>query len=543
MMGFFTHTAPPRAGAAAGLVIRARDVEILALAGKRVTTRVRVPIEAEAPQPLATAIQKALGAASLTTRRFAVSIPSQDVLFRFFTIPMVPKAEYEAAVQFEARKYIPFKTDLLVWDFRAVPSGAANKLEVIFAAIPRESFRGITEALTAAGIQPTLVEPRSLSLARLVEPVKAPPAHGNEFLCVVDVEQDSAHLSIVRHRMPYLTRDVDLLPSQELPAPPAAPATAEEPPLSAVDPKAQRLLSELSVSMDFFIREHPSTAVSRVVLFGDEQLVGPWCRWLSEQLRCPVELGNAALAPWVESELPLASASAVGLLRAVAEPATASLDFLTRSVAKAPAVRPASPLKMLAELLQALRGPKALIPFGVAGGCLVALGVMGRLQVAALQQRLAQMDRTVPGDRWGLEQMDQDALASVKGTAAAQLAFFKEAIDRRVRVAAKLDALAKALPNGVWLTGLEFDDQFSLATGNSQPRLVLQGSCYLGEPGSELSAIQELEQKLKHHTAFFSGFEAAQLDQVTAQVTEANEAQQRYTYRTFQFNCSAARRL
>ena len=200
-----------------GLVIRAQEVEVLSLRGKTVASRVCMPIEGREGSHIVQAIRKALAEASVETKRLAVSIPSREVLFRYFTIPQMPKQEWDAAVQFEARKYIPFKPETLVWDYRATASSSPDRLDVIFSAIPREAFSQVQELLTAADIQPTRIEPSSLSLARLLEPKKGTPS--NEFVCLVDIEQDTAHLAIVKDRMPYLVRDISLLQSSNLPIP------------------------------------------------------------------------------------------------------------------------------------------------------------------------------------------------------------------------------------------------------------------------------------------------------------------------------------
>jgi len=65
-------------GIATGLVIRASEVELLAMKGKSITNRVRVPLEGKDDQALVTAIQKALGAVAVKTKRLAVSISTHS---------------------------------------------------------------------------------------------------------------------------------------------------------------------------------------------------------------------------------------------------------------------------------------------------------------------------------------------------------------------------------------------------------------------------------------------------------------------------------
>src|SRR3989338_3899933 len=80
----------------AGIVIRKAEVELLAMQGRKVISRVRVPIEGKEDQDLVQAIRKALEESSLKTRRLSVSISRSDVLFRFFNIPVIPRSEWDS---------------------------------------------------------------------------------------------------------------------------------------------------------------------------------------------------------------------------------------------------------------------------------------------------------------------------------------------------------------------------------------------------------------------------------------------------------------
>ncbi len=522
-------------GVKAGLVIRSQEVELLGMRGRTVTSRVRVPIEGAEPEHLAAAIRKALAAAAISPKRMAVSLPTQEVLFRYFTIPVVPKAECDAVVQFEARKYIPFKTELLIWDYRAAPAPDGKRLEIIFAAVPREIFQHVHDALAAAGVPPLLIEPRSLSLARLLPGAKG--ASADDFTCLVDVETDAAHLAIVKQRMPYLTRDIELLPPAQPDAAGGEPAVVE-PPAEAVDLRAQRLLSELSVSMDFFMREHPSTTISRILVFGDETVVAPWCPWLGDQLHRPVELGHGVLAGHVDRELPLSFASAVGLLQA--EPAGAPIDFLRRSLVQTGGARAAAPgaAGALGQLKAAVREPRMAVGAATLAGLMLAGWIAGRMMLGAEERRLAQLSAAAPSSHWGLAQAKQAELDALRQKAGAQLELLKRIMNRRLRVAPKLDALVRALPQGVWLTGLDFTDSLTM-NPRSESSFLLQGACYLGDARYELTTLQNFESNLKQNAQFAEGFAAIRLQKMNAQ----DDPQQRYAYHTFELTCQAGRSM
>jgi len=515
----------------AGLVVRASGLELLVLEGPRVVASARVPIEGSQPDRLAQAIRAAVAATGLKAKKLAVAIESPDVLFRFFTLPVLPKAEWETAVPFEARRYIPFKTDALVWDYRVIQRAEAKRMEVVFAAIQRETFSAVQEALAAAGLQATVVEPRSVSLARLVGAAQG--AEADAFVCLVDVEEDVAHLSIVNGGIPYLTRDISLLPTLALPAGQEAPAA--EP----TDLRVQRLLSELSVSLDFFMRENPSTRVSRVVLCGPRMLVEPWCQWLSGKLACPVESGSGLLAAQVQGELELGLASAVGLLCAAGRGREGSIDFLKRNLMRGPqAERPMPRLAVsVPELVAAMKTPQAAAGAAALVGLLGLLWVAGSVQVAAARRQLSQLAASRPDVGWGLSHLSKEALVPLKESATAQVTLLAQVTDRRVSAAAKLDALARTVPDGVWLNGLSFEDPVDTAMGTRRPKLMVHGACLLGEAGKELDTIQAFEEQMKRTPTFFEGFTTAQLEQITEKTD--GKAPRQYSYRTFQLHCKA----
>ena len=79
------------------------------------------------------------------------------------------------------------------------------------------------------------------SLARLAEPAKG--SGGDAFVCLVDVEEDVAHLAIVKHGVPYLTRDISLLPAVTLPLPEGGPDEAIPADASQADTISFRMAS------------------------------------------------------------------------------------------------------------------------------------------------------------------------------------------------------------------------------------------------------------------------------------------------------------
>jgi hypothetical protein len=344
----------------------------------------------------------------------------------------------------------------------------------------------------------------------------------------VEIERDTAHLAIVKHQLPYLTRDLSLAPSPAGSSP--APEAAAEP--DAADPRLHRLLSELSVSMDFFTREHPSTSIRHVFLLGEEALVATWSEWLSSRLRCPIESGRTFMDSYVRAGVPLTSAAGVGVIQATKD-RQVRLNFLKRST-MSKAKSEASPL--VSGLRLSLTGVQASVLATLIVGLLLSLWCYGALGVTTQRRQLARLVQSRPDVGWGLHTMAEKELEQLNAAAQARVTLLKHLIDGRLRVGVKMDALARALPEGLWLTGLVLEDRLEV-NGKSQPRLIVNGACFLGESTRELQAIQSFEQRVKSHAALFQGFHMTQLDQMNAVVN----AQQPTAHRTFQLTCNPAK--
>ena len=523
----------------AGLVLRAKSVDafhaVRGLGGVKVSKFVSVPLTGTDDISVSEAIRQAVTDAGVRTGRVAVNVPSQDIILRAFLLPLLPKSEWTPAVQFETRKHIPFKMEELVWGYYALEQRATKQLAVTFAGIRIDRLAQIRRWLSLAGVKPALVEAQAISLARLAAPTT--PGVGNQFAGIVDIDQhaNTAHIVITKQQVPYLSREIvlktDALASAEL-APELRATTPE-----GIDPRVEILLSELRLSFDFFIREHPKAIIHQVCLFGDEAIVGPWSGWLAQQLPCPVMLGRLSQLPGLE-QFGLGRASAAGLALGELSTHPVKLDFLVPPLSlSSSATRPADLLQAFTvspDVVQQLVRTLGLQVVAAA----VALGLMvGAVQyrLTSLRQEMNQMVRAVPDVGWGLRDVSMERLQTMHDQVEKHLGFLRQAVQHRVPVTEKLDRLVKALPDGVWLDGVEYDDRLEIS-GASQHNLRLKGYCFLGgKAAEERGVISDFVRQLKQNHDFFRGFSIAQL----GAITKSHDAQTDADYQSFDVTCDS----
>jgi Tfp pilus assembly PilM family ATPase len=525
-----------------GLVFRPDAIEAVVLTkafrGLMLERCARINIVTEAQeqtgfqdQEMAQALQEALSACQASTRQAAVTVPAKDVLLRCFKLPMLPKAEWEQAVQFEVRKYIPFKVEELTWTYSIVEHRAEKRLTVVFIGIRTDALVKIQRYLATAGIDATGIEALSVSLARAASRGGRKPSKDG-FVGVVDLEQDVAHIILMKNSLPYLSRDVslevegrsELLGAQE--------------PKAQIDRRAELLLSELRLSLEYFTHEHASATIERILLFGEEDAVAPWCPWLSEQLHCPVELGSLAIqVPPGSPAAPLPFASAVGLAMRAHCPTDLKLDFLLHGKSTLQRQTFDMPMKTLAEFLRRMVKPAA-IQAGLAAVLLAVTAWVHHREVAVVQTQLDQVILAHQQLGHGLEQKTLEDLQKLPKRVNARMAFLRRGILERVSLAQKLDVLAKTMPDGMWLDSISYTNR--LANLESwQPSLILRGACLLPDVEQELEVISDFAQQIKQDPTFFHGFADAKLEEILAN----EDVNRRYSYRTFRLSCQTQNKM
>ena len=516
-----------------GLVIKPRWVEAVelrqGLGGKVTLTKSgRFPILSDEPEKMIQAIQGALQAAKIHTKDVVLGLPSSEVLLRHFTLPEMPKSEWRQAVQFEARKYIPFKMDELTWNFHATEQPATHQLRVVFVGAQQATVAHYVSVLAQAGVKPVAVESPSVGLARMV--LRGQPALAAETIAVTEVSGEMAHIMLVKDGVPCFARDVSLAGREETKPvedflATAGEAAAGSPGAGRGDERLDLLISELHYSFNYFLREFPDERISRVLLCG-EPVSDEWMETLTKELHISAERtpepfrvrapGTTHAGAWAVAGGLAMSGLAKGGLLIPLEWRGGRQERQERTGAF-----------VLDEPLRQLLVREATI-----AACLLAgVAFIMHQQVAAVRGEIASEQQTretaVPVNRMSVAELQQLA-----ATAEQRAKVMQGLVDERVLLTPKLEALARLLPEGTWL------DQLTYEARQNQPAAVartlgLRGRCFLGDKQRELSVVTGVAQRLKDSPQLFQGFATAELSSLRS------EAMQKYLVTTFEVRCAS----
>ena len=188
--------------------------------------------------------------------KFVVAIPNRDLIVRFFEIPPIPRRDISATINFEIKKYIPFKAEEIAYDFQTRSQGAAKVIEVLFAGIKNEDLAKYNSIIKQSKIHVSAIEPSQFSLLRLLKLKKV--ITNKESVVILEFGHQDGAILIVDSGVPCFSRDIKISMNQE----------------SADSDKETvffRIINEVRVSIDYFRRQFLKKAIERIIIFSKNE--------------------------------------------------------------------------------------------------------------------------------------------------------------------------------------------------------------------------------------------------------------------------------
>lgn len=221
-------------------------------------------------------LQKAIRNQGFSTNEVYLSLPSREVIVRWFVIPSMKSTEIHGVVSFEARKYIPFPLEELVYTYHpsTIIKDGLKQIGILLIAIRKPAFEYYINLLTQAGLNVIYSEPSSMSLVRALALHKT--IDTSKTVAIVNIVKDYGELIITAKGFVKFIRDFKI----------TLPADMNS--SEARDAVQGKLFNELRLSLDFFSRQHTDAEISEVIAFSD-MLTPSLCATLSEDLGIPVK--------------------------------------------------------------------------------------------------------------------------------------------------------------------------------------------------------------------------------------------------------------
>jgi hypothetical protein len=477
----------------AGIYFGAKGLVLVQLKAGRIATQSYIPypqVEGEGARgedifevfkfnqvELVAFLQKALRENRIESRQVVVALPSKDMIVRFFEMPAIPRSEIAAGINFEMKKYIPFKAEELAFDFQYRSRPKANIIEVILCGMRQESLARYFSLFKQLDLNIVAFEPGLFSFYRSL--VVANKVSLSKSCVILGFDNDEADIMIIDKGFPYFTRDIKLSAGGGR----TVPADAEGVML--------RFVNEVRVSLDYFRRQFMKKDVDEMLIVGREEFAG-YAEHFHKELGlvtrfCSIqELSKSREGDVVSFDLVKGSGAAwrsvkgslitLNLARQEKEKVAKAAQSVLSGLAGQ------NVEKMLLDFLEDSK--EALIKGAVLGGIVIALGYgLGFSQVFPLEKEYSAASvRQLPLIP-GIDVASFESIQTSEANLLAKRRVLTELIEKYPSFYAKMGRLPVLVPEGVWIERLELSadkKSLSLSCGAYDPeprrRLELMNS-------------------------------------------------------------------
>lgn len=439
---------------------------------------------------LAAVLQKTLRDKSIKSDEIIATVPSKEVLLRSFLIPVLPQREVKSVIDFEVRKYMPIKLDLLSFDYvlQKVKEKGGAKFKTHFIGIKKEILDKFIYALEQSNLKIICIETAPLSLFRVLAYKKLAKIDSN--IAIVEANKNEGSICIIEKGFPHLIRDFKLATiSKDI-------YTKEQETIFAV------LNKELRQSFDYYRRQTGKSEIDHIFIFSEEN-----DELIKDHLSREFNIKTSFIRP--DEILGLKEEIKIGELKAYG---AALRSFFAQAIAidlykKKNAVEQKEK-KEEVEIPEAPISVKTAIRTAVISVVFILLFYLfvDYSQMTALKNKLDSLSKRRLSLKHKLSSLNLTDLQSIKNVYEEQINALTE-VKKTTYATPLLNILPSLIPNGAWLARIDL---------RLDPELIfkLEGKAYLEEEAEQIKAVNKFASNIKENTEFKKIFSTIDLDYV-----------------------------
>ena len=458
-----------------GIYFGQNAVNVVESDGKKIVSQVQFPAKEGV-------LQEELRKYNIKSEEAIITLSSRDLLIRSFDLPLMPANEIPAAVGSEAVKYIPFKIEDIIYDYKVLANHRERKNYILFAGIKTEELDDkYLSILSAAQLKPKEIEYAVFSALKLL---RAFGMQEKGVFAFLDIDlEDESNITILDDNFPQFSRTLKL---------PVEESTDKASPAGVLE----KLTNEIRISLDFYRRKFPDKEVKKAIVAANPELrleIENLCRDLGVKtvfINLPPPLTNLGLVKAYAASLDIKLPFEIDLLAGKEK-----LKVQREQRAGAPAPMAGETVKV----------NKAIVVAGIA----LAIGVFALIQyskIIPLKKEISQILSQRKAVTTVSADLPYPELERVKNTYKDKVATLDGLFKQKQFLTPKFDFIPRLIPDGVWLVDLNFS-----GAGND---LSLKGAAYLENSEAEIKAINEFVSHLQGNQEFDKSFSVINVSNV-----------------------------
>lgn len=394
-------------------------------------------------------MQKAIRDSKLDIKKIVVAMPPKDLIIRFFEMPNIPKSEVLAGVNFEMKKYIPFKIEELAYDFQFRVRQKANIIEVILCGIKQDPLDKYIKLFKQLELEVTAFEPGLFSLFRLlVIKNKVLPQRS---YAILEFDKEGANILIAENGFPYFTRDVKLISGQDL-------KSEDE-----FDAILFRLINEVRVSLDYYRRQFLKKEVDELIIISNKSYA-KWVDNFSKELGLKtnfISLNDLLKIKDVSEDIFSDIGKCFGAALRVERPSLVTLNLgkpKDRAEKAMAGVSSESLEQVSLAVVEFVKESKSsFVKGGVIGVIILVIGYgFGFAKLFPLEREFASISVRQLPLLPGIDLSSSEGIQISETSLASKKRDFTSLIEDHQPFYKKMLLLPKLMPQGIWINGLSY---------------------------------------------------------------------------------------
>lgn len=424
----------------------------------------------------------------MAAKEAILTLSGRDLIIRTFEIPMIPREEIESAVNFEAKKYIPFKVEELITDFQLQFDKSSRTNLVFFMGLKKEILDRYVAIMNQLGIKINAIEYSAFSMMRFLKLSGLNDKGTIGILCADLTGEDEVNFTVLENGFPLFSRDIFLTKGPE--------SMVRLKEAGSMEP-LEKLKTEIHVSLDYYNSKFPAKSLKKIFLISHQDN-RPELEALIREVNLPVQSLNTD--KYLEKSVP----HPLYFLKAY----SASLAKTIRLPLKVNLLAAKEKLRLLKEkafpqekefFFAGLRLDYRILILGL----LLSAGAYGYgvYQLQPLRRELVDIMAQRKAVSSVNPSTSQEELNNIAVQNKDRLESLEGLIRGQVYLTEIFNALARDLPEGLWFTVLSLTRK-----EGGKAELVLEGRVSLGDGDQEFNAVNNLLANLQNSPDFVKYF-------------------------------------
>lgn len=482
---------------ALGIYFGPRAISIAETKGAKVIKNIKLPwsvalgtesLEEKVPEEvkLVALIKDELIKNKIDAKEVTVSLSGKDLIIRTFEMPVLPAKEMPDAINFESKKYIPFRLEELISASQWRTDKAIAKNRVLYVGIRKEILDKYISVISQLGLAIKGIEYSAFSVLRMLNLANI-KEKGIIGVFNADLkEEDEVNFIVLENAFPLFSRDIILTgmrPEAQKP---------EEGPAGAVFDKLKR---EIRISLDYYHRKFPAQKIEKAFFISARDY----------RLDLETFIKEIGLSiQFVEiTKYTGAQAFSLSFIKGYA----ASISGFTRTgitidlfaaKAKIAPVR-AAQLKPQGFRLPAGLSMEPKIAIAALLICLFVF-ILGLFKINNAKKSLKAIAEASPQILAVNLQSSYEELGAINSRYKEKLNALNN-LKEQLYLTALLDALPRLIPENIWLVNLSFQ-----ARQDNERKFIMQGIADLGDSNKEVELINSFRSRLVGSSLFAKYF-------------------------------------